>query len=45
MVQLTHGYYGTVKVKHNGQWGSVCDDGFEVVDGQAACASAGYHTL
>ncbi|CAC5370694.1 DMBT1 [Mytilus coruscus] len=44
-VQLTHGYYGTIKVKHNGEWGSVCDDSFDQNDGKVACASAGYHTL
>ncbi|XP_076079323.1 scavenger receptor cysteine-rich domain superfamily protein-like [Mytilus galloprovincialis] len=44
-VQLTHGYYGSIKVKHNGEWGSICDDHFEQNDGKVACASAGYHTL
>ena len=29
-------------VKHNDQWGTVCDDGFETKDAQAACYTLGY---
>ena len=29
-------------VKHNNQWGTVCDDGFETVDAQSACHTLGF---
>ena len=30
-----------LRVKHNGSWGTVCDDAFQTVDAQAACYTLG----
>ena len=29
-------------VKHDGKWGTVCDDGFGTVDAQSACHTLGF---
>jgi len=33
---------GRLEIKHDGVWGTVCDDSFEDVDAQVACYMLGY---
>ena len=33
---------GRLEVYHNGQWGTVCDDGFSFDEGYAACNQLGF---
>ena len=33
---------GVLMVKHNGEWGTVCDDAFDKVDAQSACYTLGF---
>lgn len=40
-----HPYEGTIHLKHNNVWGSVCDDAFDVNDAKVVCRMLGYHTV
>eukprot|EP00105_Crassostrea_gigas_P038245 XP_019922393.1 PREDICTED: deleted in malignant brain tumors 1 protein-like [Crassostrea gigas] len=35
---------GTIEVLHNGRWGTICDDGFDKVDGDVICRMLGYNS-
>ena len=44
-IRLTGGAYsnqGLLEVYCNGQWGTVCDDGFGTTDASVACKQLGY---
>ena len=47
MVRLQGGSYsnqGRVEVYCNGQWGTICDDGFNSTDAQTICKQLGYNS-
>ena len=47
MIRLQGGNYsneGRVEVYCNGQWGTICDDGFSGTDARTICKQLGYNS-
>ena len=45
MLRLTDGVHsgsGRLEIYHDGEWGSICDDSFDITDADVACRQIGY---
>ncbi|XP_040269003.1 macrophage receptor MARCO [Bufo bufo] len=42
IVRIVGGNKGRVEVKRNGEWGTICDDSWDMNDGKVICRMLGY---
>ncbi|XP_042302094.1 macrophage receptor MARCO [Sceloporus undulatus] len=45
LLRLIGGYYrGRIEIQHNGEWGTICDDDWDINDGAVICRMLGFQS-